>query len=151
MVDREEVMIDNNEWQDMRDRRANASTMVGRRQLPIFNGREDPTRFLARYYLACRANNEGAPDDLVRIFPLALTGIATDWFLDMDVPQRLTWEFLSNTFIKGFGIDKLLDSPIHKLNTIKMRHNETVREYIDRFNRIRHTCLNEPHLTHTMT
>jgi len=24
-------------------------------------------------------------------------------------------------------------------------------EYIDRFNHIRHTCLNEPHLTHTVT
>ena len=58
---------------------------------------------------------------------------------------------MRNAFIKRFGIDKLLDSPVRKLNTIKMRHIENVREYIDRFNRIRHTCLNEPHLTHTIT
>jgi len=120
MVDREEVMIDNDEWQDRRDRRVNASTMVGRRELPIFNGREDPTRFLARYSSTCQTNNEGAPDDLVRIFPLALTGTSTNWFLDMDVPERLSWEFLSNAFIKRIGTNKLLDSPICKLNTIKM-------------------------------
>ena len=32
-----------------------------------------------------------------------------------------------------------------------MRHNENFRDYIDRFNHIRHTCLNEPHLTHMVT
>ena len=32
-----------------------------------------------------------------------------------------------------------------------MNHNENVREYIDRFYQIRHTCENEPHLTHTVT
>ena len=63
----------------------------------------------------------------------------------------LSWEYLSNAFIKRFGTDKLLDSPIRKLSTIKMQHSENVREYIDRFNHIRHTCLNEPHLTHTIT
>ena len=148
MADREKTIIEDiDEWKDRRDRRANASTRVGRRELPIFNGREDPTRFLVRYSLACRAN-EGAPDDLAKIFPLALIGTTTNWFLDMDAPKRLTWEFLSNAFIKRFGTYKLLDSLIRKLNTIKMRHSENVREYIDRFNHIRHTCLNEPHLTH---
>ena len=64
---------------------------VGRRELPIFNGREDPARFLARYTHACRANNEGSGVDLLRLFPLALIGIAADWFLDMDEADRLTW------------------------------------------------------------
>ena len=137
--------------QERRDHRGNASTRIDRREFPIYNGREDPTRFLARYTLACIANNEEAPHDLVRIFPLALIGSATYWFLDMDVPERLTWEYLSNAFIKRFGTDKLFDSSIWKLRTIKMRHNENVKEYFDRFNRIRHTCLNEPHLTHIVT
>ena len=71
---------------------------------------------------------------MVRIFPLALAGTAADWFLDMDVPERLTWQFLSHAFVKRFRTDKLLDSSIRKLSTIKMKHNENVREYIDRFN-----------------
>ena len=49
------------------------------------------------------------------------------------------------------GTDKLLNSPIRRLSTIKMKHNENVREYIDRFNQVRHTCENEPHLTHMVT
>jgi hypothetical protein len=151
MANREELIDDNEEWVDRREPRVQPNTRIGRRELSIFNGREDPTRFLARYSLACRANNEGAPEDLVRIFPLALAGTAADWFLDMDVPERLTWQFLSQAFVKRFGTDKLLDSPIRRLSTIKMKHNENVREYIDRFNRIRHTCENEPHLTHTVT
>jgi len=69
----------------------------------------------------------------------------------MDVLERLTWDFLSNAFNKRFATYKLLDSHIRKLNTIKMRHNENVKEYIHKFNHIRHTCLNEPHLTHTVT
>jgi len=45
---------------------------VGGRELLIFNGKEDPTRFLARYSLECTAKNEGALEDLFRIIPLAL-------------------------------------------------------------------------------
>jgi hypothetical protein len=101
--------------------------------------------------LACRANNEGTGADLIRLFPLALTGTAADWFLDMEETDRVTWAQLEEAFCKRFGTDKLLDSPIRKLSTIKMKHNENVREYIDRFNRIRHLCPNEPHLTHTIT
>ena len=48
MVDREVVVDDNEEWVKRREPRVHASTRVGRRELPIFNGREDPTRFLAR-------------------------------------------------------------------------------------------------------
>ena len=84
------------------------------------------------------------------LFPLALTGTAADWFLDMEETDRVTWAQLEEAFCKRFGTDKLLDSPIRKLSTIKIKPNENVREYIDRFNRIRHLCPNEPHLTHTI-
>ena len=69
----------------------------------------------------------------------------------MEETDRVTWSQLKEAFCKRFGTDKLLDSPIRKLSTIKIKHNENVREYIDRFNRIRHLCPNEPHLTHTIT
>ena len=65
--------------------------------------------------------------------------------------DRLTWTNLERVLCKRFGTDKLLDSPIRKLSTIRMKHNENVREYIDRFNRIRHACPEEPHLSHTIT
>ena len=63
-------------------------------------------------------------------------GSATDWFLDMDEADRGTWALLEAAFVKRFGSNKLMDSPIRKLSTIKMKHNENVPEYIDRFNRI---------------
>ena len=64
MAEREEVVVEDvDEFQERRDRRANASTKIGRRESPIYNGREDPTRFLARYTLACRANNKGVTND----------------------------------------------------------------------------------------
>ena len=91
MADREEIVVEDvDEWQDRRDHRANVSTRIGRIELPIYNGREDPTRFLARYTLARKANNKGAQDDLVRKFPSALIGIAVEWFINMDVSERLT-------------------------------------------------------------
>ena len=37
----------------------------GRRDLPTYNGREDLARYLARYKLACKANNEGVGPDLL--------------------------------------------------------------------------------------
>ena len=82
---------------------------------------------------------------------MALVGTTADWFLDMDEVDRLTWTNLERAFCKRFGTDKLLDSPIRKLSTIRMKHSENVREYIDRFNHIRHACPNEPHLSHTIT
>ena len=63
----------------------------------------------------------------------------------------MTWTQLEEEFCKRFGTNELLDNPIRKLSTIKIKHNENVQEYIDRFNRIRHICPNEPHLTHTIT
>jgi len=79
---------------------------VRRRELLIFNGKEDPSRFLARYSLACRANNEGAPEDLFRIIPLALARTTTNLFQDMVVLEWLIWEILTNAFVKRFGNDK---------------------------------------------
>ena len=108
----------------------------GRRDLPTYNGREDPARYLAKYQLACRANNEGVGHDLLRLFPLVLTGVVVDWFLDMDEANRATWALLETAFFKRFGSDKLMDSPIRRLSTIRMKQNENVRDYIDRFNRI---------------
>jgi len=79
MVDQEEVIDDNEEWVYRREHGTQPNTRIGRRELPIFNGRDDPTRFLARYCLTCQANNEGAPEDFVRIFPLALAGTVANW------------------------------------------------------------------------
>jgi hypothetical protein len=53
MIDREEVVDDNEEWIERQEPRVQGSTRIGRRELPIFNSREDPIRFLARYSLAC--------------------------------------------------------------------------------------------------
>jgi len=108
----------------------------GMRGLPTYNGREDLARYLVRYKLACGAYNEGSKINLLRLFPLALTGIVVDWFLDMDKVDRLAWKFLETAFIKRFGSNKLMDNPIRILNTIHMKHSENVYEYIDHFNRI---------------
>jgi len=108
----------------------------GTRDLPTYNGREDLARYLVRYKLACGANNDGSEIDLLQLFPLAITRVATDWFLDMDKVDGLTWKLLETTFIKRFGFDKLMDNTIRKLSTIHMKHSENVCEYIDNFNRI---------------
>lgn len=147
MVDREEAVVDDEvEIQERRDHKG--STTIGRSDFLIYNRREDPSRFLAWYTLAWRSNNEGAKANLIRLFPLALIGVATNWFLNMDTPNRLTRDLLGRAFIKRFRTYKILDNPIQNLSTIKMRHSENIREYIDRFNCIRHTCPHEPYLTH---
>ena len=63
----------------------------------------------------------------------------------------MTWAQIEEAFCKRFETNKLLDNPIRKLSTIKIKHNKNVREYTDRFNRIRHLCPNKPHITHTIT
>ena len=73
------------------------------------------------------------------MLPLALVGTTTDWFLDMDEVDRDTWEHLEIAFCKRYGTEKLMDSPIWKLSSIKMRHDENICKYIDRFNRIKLT------------
>lgn len=39
----EAVVEDNDELQERRDHRANASTIIGRRESAIYNGREEPS------------------------------------------------------------------------------------------------------------
>ena len=47
------------EMEDEHEFRPRTTRVGGRRDLPTYNGREDPIRYLARYKLACIANNEG--------------------------------------------------------------------------------------------
>jgi len=59
MVDQDDDGVEDKEMeQEKRENRG--STRFGQRDLPIYNGREYSTRFIARYPLACRANNEDA-------------------------------------------------------------------------------------------
>ena len=71
-------MSDRLEMEDENEFRPRTMRVGGKRDLPTYNGREDPIRYLSRYKLACRANNEGTGADLIRLFPLALIGIAAD-------------------------------------------------------------------------
>jgi len=87
--EQEVVIEDEGGMQERRDH--GGSTRIARRDLHICNFKEDPNRFLERYTLACRANNEGGNTNQVRLFPLALIGFIVNWFLNMDMPQRLRW------------------------------------------------------------
>jgi len=97
------------------------------------------------------ANNEVGNANLVRLFPLVVIKTTTDWFFVNGYPRKVNMGVFGQSLIKGFGTDKLLDSPIHKLSTIIMRHSKNVLEYIERFIHIRHTCSNEWHITHIVT
>jgi len=91
---------------------------VGRRYLPIYNGREELLRYLARYMLACTTNNEVLRANFLCLLPLALADTMTKWFLNMEIADRTTWDKLERSFTKIFDIDKILDIPIRKLSTI---------------------------------
>ena len=52
-------MSDRIEMEDENEFRPQTMRVGGRWDLPTYNGREDPIRYLARYKLACKTNNEG--------------------------------------------------------------------------------------------
>lgn len=87
---------------------------------------KENTMYIMCYKLACKTNNEEASTYLLRLFPLALVGLAVDWFIDMDGIGHTTWANLECAFSKRFSLERLQDNPIKCLSTICMKHNENV-------------------------
>ena len=69
-----------------------------------------------------------------KVFPTMLTGPARAWFNSLEVESIRSFGDLVNVFISQFIAGVPADRKTNYLETVKQRRNESLREYVARFN-----------------
>ncbi|XP_043806212.1 uncharacterized protein LOC122721718 [Manihot esculenta] len=71
---------------------------------------------------------------MCKVFPTTLTGPARAWFNSLEAGSIKSFGDLANVFISRFIAGVPADRKTSYLETIKQRRNESLREYVARFN-----------------
>lgn len=105
--------------------------------LPKLDGNVDPYRFLQTFENACEVYGEYTDDAKVQLFSMTMVDKSREWFFNLDRDDRQDWSELKESFVKRFQPFRLAESLFVKLSNIKMKKDEQVRDYIERFKRLR--------------
>ncbi|XP_021603794.1 uncharacterized protein LOC110608809 [Manihot esculenta] len=71
---------------------------------------------------------------MCKLFPTMLTGAARAWFNSLEAGSIRSFGDLASTFISRFIAGVPADRKTSYLKTVKQRRNESLREYVARFN-----------------
>lgn len=110
---------------------------------PRFYGRGDPVLFCKHFeqiYAASELSNVFDEATMVRIFSMCLREKALNWFFNLPDSEKTTLEGLKQAFITRFSRGGVKRHPYIKLNSLRQRNEEDVRDYIDRMRGLMARC-----------
>lgn len=71
---------------------------------------------------------------LYKVFPTTLTGIVLTWFNNLEAKSIQNFYDLANSFMERFIASVLAQRKMSYLEMVRQRKDETLREYVARFN-----------------
>ena len=92
-----------------------------------------PKTHLDKFMLAMNIMNVQHEDVACRLFCLTLQGNASSWFFNLPSGSITSWKQFENAFITRFGDDKTSGTLLLELARIKIKENEKVKEFNQRF------------------
>ena len=103
--------------------------------LPKFDPDDDilPKTHLDKFMLAMNIMNVQHEDVACRLFCLTLQGNASSWFFNLPSGSITSWQQFENAFITRFRDDKTSGTLLLELARIKIKENEKVKEFNQRF------------------
>jgi hypothetical protein len=102
--------------------------------LETFDGLKDPLDYLDSFRTVMRL--QGVLDEIMcRAFPTNLRGLARVWFNQLETGSIDTFAQLSRAFIDNFIRGRRSARPANYLLNIWQREGESLRSYIQRFNK----------------
>jgi hypothetical protein len=103
-----------------------------------YNGRSDPSIWLKMSRIAACASG-GNEDHMAGYFPLVMGKAPLLWLDNLLVECITSWETLSWLFTTNYQATYNRPSNTHHLTRVQMRHDETLREYTNRYLENRNT------------
>jgi hypothetical protein len=107
-----------------------------------FSGEDGKTTLdpIGQFILQC---GEASANDTIklRMFPLALSGMAFTWFTSLAPNSIFTWAQLEQKFQEYFYSGDI-ELRLSHLTAIKQKHDEPITDYIRRFRDTRNRCFN---------
>jgi hypothetical protein len=97
-----------------------------------YDGRSDPSIWLKMYNIATHASG-GNEDHMVGYSPLVMGKAPLLWLDNLPAECITSWETLSMLFTTNYQATYNRPGNTHHLARVQMRHNETLREYTNRY------------------
>ncbi|KAH0706123.1 hypothetical protein KY285_010648 [Solanum tuberosum] len=114
-------------------------------KLQQFDGNGNPKQHVAHFVETC--NNTGTYGDyLVKQFVRSFTGIAFEWYINLESSSIDNWEQMEQQFLKRFYSTRRVVSMIEIANT-RQRNDEQVSDFINRWRSLSLNC--KDHLSET--
>jgi hypothetical protein len=103
--------------------------------LPKFDPVDDilSKTHLDKFMLAMNIMNVQHEDVACKLFCLTLQGNASSWFFNLSSGSITSWQQFENAFITRFGDDKTSGKLLLELARLKIKENEKVKEFNQRF------------------
>jgi hypothetical protein len=105
-----------------------------------YDGRLDPSIWLKMYNIAARASG-GNEDHMTGYFPLVMGKAPLLWFDNLPVECITSWATPSHLFTTNYQATYNRLGNTHHLARVRMRHDETLREYTNRYFENRNTLV----------
>ncbi|KAI8559879.1 hypothetical protein RHMOL_Rhmol04G0209900 [Rhododendron molle] len=70
---------------------------------------------------------------MAQLFPQTLTGLASQWFLSLNISKRRTWEDIGAAFNSQYSYNAQLKMTTRELESIKMHAKESFVDFIKRW------------------
>jgi hypothetical protein len=103
-----------------------------------YDDRSDPSIWLKMYSIAARASR-GNEDYMAGYFPLVMGNAPLLWLDNLQAECITSWATLSRLFTTNYQATYNRPGNTHHLTRVRMRRDETLREYINRYFENRNT------------
>jgi hypothetical protein len=103
-----------------------------------YDGRSDPNIWLKMYNIAARAS-EGNEDHIAGYFPLVMSKAPLLWLDNLPTECITSWATLFKLFTTNYQATYNRPGNTHHLARVRIRHDETLREYTNHYFENRNT------------
>ena len=104
-------------------------------QLEVYDSTKDPLDHIGAFKTIL--NHQQTPNEVIhRSFPTTLKGVTREWFSKLPAASIDNFEQLSDSFVHHFIGGQRHKRLTFYLLTIKQQEGETLREYVDCFNKV---------------
>ncbi|XP_021618808.1 uncharacterized protein LOC110619606 [Manihot esculenta] len=101
--------------------------------MAAYDGTGNPQEHILNYktFMELQTHSDAL---MCKVFPTTLTGPARVWFNSLEAGNIKGFTDLANIFISGFIAGVLAERKTSYLETVRQRRNESLREYVAKFN-----------------
>ncbi|XP_021623819.1 uncharacterized protein LOC110623198 [Manihot esculenta] len=101
--------------------------------MAVYDGAGNPLEYILNYktFMEFQTLSDAL---MCKVFPTTLTGSARTWFNSLKAGSFRSFMDLANIFISRFIAGILAEKKTSYMETVRQRKNESLREYVARFN-----------------